>query len=86
MRTCPNGHPIDDDRARICPACGSPEVHPAPARRERISAPALGLSLAVIAVAIGLFAAWMALQQPRPLPSSSTSPQAHDGGPTVIVG
>ncbi len=23
MRACPNGHPIDDDRTRICPACGS---------------------------------------------------------------
>lgn len=23
MRACSNGHPIDDDRARICPACGS---------------------------------------------------------------
>jgi len=128
MRACPNGHPIDDDRARICPACGSllvpleaaaaqaaraeaagaagtdaagttrPEsvgtadgsgresaADPAPARHERISAPVLGLALAVIAVAIGLFAAWMAMQQPRPGPSPGTSPLTYEGGPAVIV-
>ena len=131
MRACPNGHPIDDDRARICPACGSllvpleaaaaqgaraeaagksgtdvaaaraaqadaartaggsgrePAADLAPASRERISAPVLGLALAAVAVAIGLFAAWMALQQPRPGPSPTSSPQTYDGGPAVVVG
>jgi hypothetical protein len=119
MRACPNGHPIDDDRARICPACGSLLVpleaaaaraaraevagatrtdvagtaggsgsDPAPARRERISAPVLGLALAAIAVAIGLFAAWMALQQPRsgPTLSPSPAPEGYDSGWSATAG
>jgi hypothetical protein len=114
MRACPNGHPIDDDRARTCPTCGSLPVpleataartdasgtaggsgresatatDPASTPRERISAPVLGLVLAAVAIAIGLFAAWMALQQPRPGPSPSPSaaPQTYDGGARATAG
>jgi hypothetical protein len=99
MRACPAGHPIDDDRARTCPVCGSPLVPPQAAahatgtgaapgatsgttsgadatavRRERVSAPVLGLALGAVALAIGLFAAWWFLQQPPPQPLTDPSP------------
>jgi hypothetical protein len=81
-RACPNGHPIDDDRSRTCPTCGSllvPEeaaaAAAARARGEevpvrdpgRISARTLGILLFLAAVGVGLVAAFIMLNSTTPI-------------------
>lgn len=81
-RACPNGHPVDDDDARLCPACGSLLV-PAEAaaaaqaradgdevpRRDpgRISPQALGILLAIAAILVGIVAAIIMLNASGPI-------------------
>jgi hypothetical protein len=81
-RACPNGHPIDDDGARLCPACGSLLVPPEAAaaagsraggeeapRRDpgRISPQALGILLAIAAIVVGIVAAIIMLNASGPI-------------------
>jgi hypothetical protein len=81
-RACPNGHPVEDDGARLCPACGSLLV-PAEAaaaaqargggdeipRRDpgRISPQALGILLAIAAIVVGIVAAIIMLNATGPI-------------------
>lgn len=81
-RACPNGHPIDDDGARLCPACGSflvpPEAAAAARARAggdevpvrdpgRISPQALGILLAIAAIVVGIVAAIIMLNASGPI-------------------
>jgi hypothetical protein len=81
-RACPNGHPIDDAGARLCPTCGSflvPEEAAAAARARadgeqvpvrdpgRISPRALGILLALAAIAVGIIAAIVMLNASGPI-------------------
>jgi hypothetical protein len=81
-RACPQGHPVDDDRARACPACGSLLVPQeaaaaamARARGEevptrdpgRISATTLGILLLLAAIGVGLLAAFIMLNSTTPI-------------------
>ena len=81
-RACPNGHPVDDDGARLCPTCGSllvPTEAAAAARARaagedvpvrdpgRISARTLGILLALAAIAVGVIAAIIMLNASGPI-------------------
>jgi hypothetical protein len=81
-RACPSGHPVDDDGARLCPTCGSllvPEEAAAAARARagaddgprrdpgRISPQALGILLAIAAIAVGIIAAIIMLNASGPI-------------------
>ncbi len=81
-RACPNGHPVDDDRARLCPVCGSMLVpqeaadaaaarargEPPPVRDPgRISPRMMGLGLLVVAIVVGIIAAIIMLNSTTPI-------------------
>jgi hypothetical protein len=88
-RACPNGHPIaPESAAKSCPVCGSllvpPEAAAAAVARAsgqlpprdpgRVSPRAMGIGLGLLAVAIGIVAAWLTIHPV--VPSASPTPGA----------